>query len=211
MNVGTRARPPLSDGELEHLTADNFGNIELTDDEKTRLRAINERRRQETGRKALEWARAEAPLAQDLRHAGAQVSSVWDLVNTRNKYPNLVPILFAHLSRPYPEKVREGIARALVVPEARQYWTELVDHYLAETDTTTNGVKWALHLAIAASADVTVLDTLIRLACDRRHGRNRALFVDALARIKDPRAKAALEELASDPDLASDVKRVRKT
>jgi hypothetical protein len=161
-------------------------------------------------RKAEEFARAEAPLVQELRDAGAQVSSVWDLVNTKRPYPQLLPILFAHLDRPYPERVREGIARALAVPESRSRWGELVNRYLAETDTSANGMKWALHLAIAAAADATVLDTLIRLTCDRRHGRNRALFVDALARIDDPRAQAALAELASDPDLAEDVKRVTK-
>jgi hypothetical protein len=203
-------RPPLTDEELERLTANDFGKVKLTEDEKSRLRAINERRRQEIQRKAVEWARAEAPLVQELRAAGAQISSVWDLVNTKDRYPQLVPILFAHLDRPYPERVREGIARALAVPEARSRWDELVSRYLAETYTTTTGMKWALHLAIAAAADVTVLDTLIRLACDRRHGRNRALFVDALARIGAPRARAALAELVSDPDLADDVRRVTK-
>jgi hypothetical protein len=161
-------------------------------------------------RKEEEFTRAEAPLVSDLRAAGVQVSSVWDLVNTKKPYPLLVPILFAHLDRAYPEKVREGIARALAVPESRSLWYELVDRYLRETDSTTNGMKWALHLAIAAAADVTVLDSLIRLAADRRHGRNRALFVDALGRIDDPRARAALEELANDPHLAEDVRRVRK-
>lgn len=205
-----RERAPLTDSELERLTAYDFGKVKLTEDEKLRLRAINERRRQETQRKAVEWARAEVPLVEELRNAGARVSSVWDLVNTKDRYPQLVPILFAHLDRPYPQKVREGIARALAVPESRYRWDELVNRYLAETDTTPNGMKWALHLAVAAAADVSVLDTLIKLACDRRHGRNRALFIDALARINDPRAKAALAELANDPDLTDDVRRLKK-
>lgn len=159
--------------------------------------------------KEEEYARAEAPLVEDLRAAGTHVSSVWDLVNTKKPYPKLLPVLFKHLDRLYPERVREGIARALAVPEARSLWHEIVSRYLAEADNTPHGIKWALHLIIAAAADVTVLDTLIRLVCDRRHGRNRALFVDALARIDDPRARAALAELASDPDLEDDVRRVK--
>jgi len=161
-------------------------------------------------RRVAENEKAEAPLVQDLRDAGAQVSSVWDLVNTKTPYPQLLPILFAHLDRPYPPRVREGIVRALAVPESRSRWDELVNRYLAETDLTANGMQWSLHVAIAAAADVSVLEQLIRLACDRRKGRNRALFVDALARIDDPRAKATLEELANDPDLAEDVRRVTK-
>lgn len=167
-------------------------------------------RDQEIQSKAEDYAHAEATLVRELRAAGSQVTSVWELVNTKTRYPQLLPILFAHLDRPYPQKVRVGIARALAVPESRSRWDELVNRYLAETDTTTNGIKWALHLAIAAAADVTVLDTLIRLACDRRHGRNRAMFIDALARIKDPRSTAAIAELANDPDLADDVRRVEK-
>lgn len=204
------ARSPLSDDELERLSAYDFGKIKLNEDEKMRLRAINESRRQESRYKAAEDARAEVPLVQELQAAGAEVSSVWDLVNTKDSYPQLISILFAHLDRPYPQKVREGIARALAVPESRSHWDELVKRYLAETETTTNGMKWALHLAIAAAADISVLDTLIRLAVDRRHGRNRAMFVDALARLNDPRARTALNELAGDPDLADDVRRVMK-
>lgn len=165
----------------------------------------------EVARKEREYAQAEAPLLQELRAAGAELSSVWDLVNSKKPYLHLLPILFAHLDRPYPDRVREGIVRALAVPESRPQWNDLVERYVAETDSTTHGMKWALHLAIAAAADVTVLDTLVRLACDRKNGRNRALFVDALARIDDPRARAALADLASDPDLVGDVRRVAKS
>jgi hypothetical protein len=86
-------RLPLSDEDLERLTADDFGKVKLTEDEKSRLRVINERRLQEVQRKAVEWARAEAPLVEELRAAGAQVLSVWDLVNTKDGYPQLIPIL----------------------------------------------------------------------------------------------------------------------
>src|SRR5258708_2980331 len=84
-------RLPLTDEDLERLTGDDFGKVKLTEDEKSRLRATNERRRQEVQRKAVEWARAEAPLVQELRAAGAQVLSVWDLVNTKDRYPQLIP------------------------------------------------------------------------------------------------------------------------
>ena len=168
------------------------------------------RREAELRRREGEYARAEVPLVRDLRAAGSQVSSVWDLVNTPGPYPALVPILLAHLDRPYPERIREGIARALAVPESRQGWDKLVNDYVSGTDMGTHGIKWALHLAIAAAADVSVLNTLISLALDRRHGRNRAMFVDALARFDDPRAKATLDELANDPDLVDDVRRVMK-
>src|SRR4051812_25341911 len=72
-------------------------------------------REKEFQRKEEEYSRAEVPLVRDLRAAGFQLSSVWDLVNTRAPYPALVPVLLSHLDRPYPERIREGIARALAV------------------------------------------------------------------------------------------------
>lgn len=151
-----------------------------------------------------------APLVEALRAAGAEINSVAALGNTSVPYPNLIPVLMEHLDRPYLPAVRLSIAHALAVREARPYWHELVKRFIAETDPAPNGMKWALHLAVANSADASVLDDLIRLALDRRLGRNRALMVDALVRIGGPLANATLNELESDPDLVSDFARVAK-
>jgi hypothetical protein len=178
------------------------------------------RARDERERKRLEieeaLTRAELPILKDLKKVGAKdLESVWDLVNTKEPYPKLIPVLLAHLDREYPSKVREGIARALAVPEARAGWSQLVRSFLAEPKNDENGndnqVKWALHLALSGAADASVLDELIKLAADRRrHGVHRLFFVDSLVRIKDPRAVAALEELEDDPDLQDSYKRIFK-
>src|ERR1700739_370088 len=65
-------------------------------------------------RKEEEYARAEAPLVKELRAAGLEVDSVWDLVNNKTgPYPQALRILVDHLRRPYPDAIRDGIARAL--------------------------------------------------------------------------------------------------
>lgn len=79
---------------------------------------------------------------------------MWDLVNAKTPYLKVLPVLLQHLDRPYPEKVFGGIARSLAVPDARPYWNQLVDHYLASTESVPNEVKWALHAAIAEAADM---------------------------------------------------------
>ena len=62
----------------------------------------------------------ELGLIEELRSTGLNISSVWDLVNTRKKYPpEVVPILVRHLSENYHEKNMEGIVRALAVKEAK--------------------------------------------------------------------------------------------
>lgn len=172
----------------------------------------------EQERLAVEEAltRAELPILNDLKKAGAdELGSPWDLLEAKQPYPKLIPVLLAHLDGDYPEKVREGIARALAVREARPGWSQLVRSFIAEPLLDEKGypnqVKWALHLALAESADESVVDELIKLASDRRkHGQNRAFFVDALVRINGPHAVAALDELEGDPDLADAFKRVAK-
>ncbi|WP_051252078.1 hypothetical protein [Rhizobium etli] len=49
----------------------------------------------------------EQPIVKDLREAGASITSVWDLVNSRSGYPNLVPILMKHLQLPYSDTKRD--------------------------------------------------------------------------------------------------------
>ncbi len=148
---------------------------------------------------------AQKLLLKDLSEAGFEVETVWDLVNSSEPYPTLIPVLLKHLQEQYPPRIKEGIARALAVPDARKIWNELVAIFLAEPN---NEVKWALHLALAAAADRSVLHELIALARDQKHGRNRAMFIDALFRIHDPCSQEALVALARDPYISEDVERV---
>lgn len=58
-------------------------------------------------------------LLADLRRAGYRLESVWDLVNTAESYPEVIPVLLNHLRRPYGDGVKEGIVRALTLRETR--------------------------------------------------------------------------------------------
>jgi hypothetical protein len=156
---------------------------------------------------------SEAPLVKELRSAGGTLASVWDLVNRAETKLAHVHVLLDHLNRKYPDEIREGIARALAVPHARVGWNKLLNAFLAEPNSRgangePNQVKWALHLALSASADGSVLDELIALAADRRHQSHRLMFVDALARIGGAKAEAALRELRNDPGLADSFNRI---
>jgi hypothetical protein len=170
--------------------------------------AFIERRRQreEERRRAEEAdARAEAPVVEELRKAGVLVGSVWDLVNSPDTYAQSLPILLGHLQRPYPDAVREGIARAVAVPGARFAWPLLVKLYSQERGQRT---KDALAVAVANVADDETLDELIALARDVRHGESRVLLLNALERSRLPQARKALMELGSDPELQKEVQRI---
>ena len=170
------------------------------------------REEEERQKREAEYRRAEAPLVEELRAAGFQIQSAWDLVNTPGSYPKALPILLAHLARPYPGPVREGIGRALAVPEAKFGWAVLTRLYREEPETR---VRSGLAAAIAAAADDTVIDDVIGLASDTRHGSSRLLLLSALERSADPRARTALMELGTDPELAKEIqlilRRLRRT
>jgi len=157
---------------------------------------------EERAKREAERLRAEAPIIADLVEAGYAVRSVWDLVNTTAPYPNALPVLLDHVSRPYPGPVREGIARALAVPEAKFGWDVLTRLYGEESDPR---VKDGLAVSLAVIADDEVLDDLIGLVRDTRHGSSRLLLLSALERCSDPRAIATLMELGSDPDLLEEI------
>jgi len=160
------------------------------------------REEEERQKRAAEWRRAEAPLVEELRAAGYAVETAWDLVNTAAPYPKALPILLKHLARPYPGPVKEGIARALAVPEAKFGWSVLTRLYRDEQD---KRAKDGLAVAIAAASDDEVIGDVIALARDRRHGPSRLLLLSALERSADPRGKATLMELGADPELKNEV------
>lgn len=65
--------------------------------------------------------------------------------------------------------------------------------------------KDGLAAAIAAAADDKVIGDVIDLARDARHGSSRLLLLSALERSADPRARAALMDLGTDPDLTQEI------
>lgn len=148
------------------------------------------------------WQRAEAPLIEELRAAGIMAKSAWDLVNMSVPYSDALPILLDHLQHSYPGPVREGIARALAVPEAKFGWEVLTRLYRVETEARP---KDGLAVAIAAAADDDVIEDVIALVRDRRHGASRVLLLRALERSADSRARTALMELGVDPDLKKEI------
>jgi hypothetical protein len=152
--------------------------------------------------RAAEFRLAEAPLVEELRAAGYQVQSAWDLVNTPGSYAKAIPILLAHLPRPYPAAVREGIARALAVPEAICAWSVLTRLYRNELE---GRAKDGLAVAIAAAANDQRIGDVIALARDKAQGPSRLLLLRALERSTDPRARASLADLGTDPDLSEEI------
>jgi hypothetical protein len=164
-------------------------------------RAKEEQARQE---RAAEWRRGEAPLVEELRSVGVAVESAWNLINNAASYPKALPILLKHLQRPYPDAVREGIARALAVPEAKFAWETLMRLYREEPEARPRP-KDGMASALAAIADDKKIGDLISLVRDERNGSSRLLLLRALERSSDPSARKTLIELENDPELKKEI------
>jgi hypothetical protein len=166
------------------------------------VRAKLARQAAERRARELEYAHAAEPLIADLRSVGYDVSSVWDLVNIKDDYPEALPVLARHLVKPYPPVIKDGIARALAVGRALFAWELLHDLYLSEPD---RSVKDGLATALSAMVDRTHLPELLGLLRDRRHGPSRILLLRGAQRLRDPSGAATIEELADDPDLQKQI------
>ena len=212
---------PLTTEELEQMKASDLVRLKLTEDEESRLREIIKLREQERSERAIRLRAEEKVLISELSKVGWRVDSIWDLVNASSKYTEAIPVLVRHLLLPYSDRTREGIARALAVPEARDYWSTLVAEYIkapggkgviapGDTKEYQLGAKHGLACALAATVTDATMEEFIDLAKNPVHGESRILFLRALRRSKNPLAKQALKELASDPDLKVEISSWRK-
>jgi hypothetical protein len=129
---------------------------------------------------------------------------VW-LLYKETPYPAAIPVLLAHLERPYVPGIREGIARALAVPEASWAWGRLRTLFVREPDGQRVDVKFALALSVVGAAPKGSVDTLMELIRDSSLGSSRLAFVGSLLRSRNPRALETLEQLRDDPDLAKEL------
>lgn len=199
-------RMPLTTEELEQLTADEFVRLKLTDDEKFRLREINEARERLSMEKAAKLGIAEAPLVAALRSAGINVEDgVWDLVNTRERYDAALPVLAEHLERDYPPEIQEGIARAMAVYEAqpwRQDFIRLIRNRPSMPEGKRDGFRDGLAVAIGNTTTLDNVWETIELLRDTSLGTSRILIVYVFRKMKDVDVREALLELRErDPEL----------
>jgi hypothetical protein len=126
----------------------------------------------------------QTPLLADLAAAGVTVDSVWDLVNATYPYPAAIPVLAAHLHRVRHPVLREGIGRALTVPEARGVAARVI---LSELQTPSgespHPVRWVLANALTLAGDHSMVEEIKGLIADDRYADVRERLTMAVERI----------------------------
>ena len=148
---------------------------------------------------------ASNPLDDKLRSMCSLVTDgVWDLVNTRERYDEVLPILFEHLTKDYPDEILDGIARALAVPQALPYRPTLISLFRRDPPVS-EGFRYGLGVAIAHTTGPHNLSETIELAKDRSLGESRLPLLLAIRRSRKPEIRQVIEELGKDADLAKEI------
>lgn len=160
--------------------------------------------------------RQDAMVVQALREqAFLDVESVYDLVNTRESYPEAIPTLLQLLLIVSENRIKEGIVRALTVKEARGIAARpLIEEFKRiDAPRTTDeakelglypllSYKWTVGNAIGYVATPDDLEEIFALLTDPRHGDARQQLIDALVRLKPGWAAPLLIEFLNDPTVA---------
>lgn len=142
-------------------------------------------------------SKAEQPVVLDLRDAGVQVDSVWDLVNTSVPYPAALPVLMEHQERGgYPERVMESLGRALAVKPSVVFWERLKSCWLNARDP---GEEDGTAVALAACAGKEHLDDMIGFLSIEERGESRLYFIRPILKVGGVLGRETVEGLRSDP------------
>lgn len=144
-----------------------------------------------------ELRKAEQPIVRDLRTIGHDISSVWDLVNTSQPYPDALPVLLEHLTKGgYPDRVMEGLGSALAVRPAAFAWMRLRELYLSAQGP---GETEGLAVALAASSTSEHLEEMIALLHEGSRGDSRIHLLGSIKRTGGRRGLDILASLTKDP------------
>ncbi len=151
-------------------------------------------------RMALEvaYAEDERPLIEDLVKTGLNVTSSWDLVNTKSSYKAAISILVKHLSKPYHIKNKEGIVRALAVKEAKGIACKAVIDEYHKAPKDNFHYRWAFGNTMSVIITAEYIDDVVAIVQDESNGESRQMFVTALGKLKSPKVKEVLQQLLND-------------
>lgn len=144
-------------------------------------------------------AEEEKKLIQDLYDIGIQVNSVWDLVNARYSYMSAIPVLLKHAQLSYSRRTKEGIIRALTVPEARTIAdSALIKLFELESDA---GVRWVIANALSVVTGTSNINNVVDILNNSQFGESRGPLVFAASRVLKDESIPVLMELLDDPDI----------
>ncbi|MFP9099859.1 HEAT repeat domain-containing protein [Flavobacterium sp. RHBU_24] len=146
----------------------------------------------------IERAKEHQTLTYELSNIGIKITSIWDLVNTKVKYPTAIPILLKHLRLNYSDQVKEGIVRALIVKEAKGIATSALIAEYEKTPKEKDNLRWVIGYAIANTMTSQDVNWILNTVADKSNMWSRSQLVVALGTVKTQQSEEMLISLLAD-------------
>ncbi len=145
-------------------------------------------------------------IQKELLNVGIQIDNIYDLVNTRESYPEAIPVLLSLIASQVVEdiKEREGIVRALAVKEAvGKAGTILINEY-NRTSIEHKYYRWAIGNTMCVVIVKEDLESVLQIVSNKKNGMSRQMFVMALGKLKSEkdRSEDTLISLMDDDEVA---------
>ncbi|PUV21080.1 MULTISPECIES: hypothetical protein [Sphingobacterium] len=148
----------------------------------------------------LERAKEYQGLIDELAVLDIKINSIWDLVNTKSKYPKAIPILMKYLPLVNYVRNKEGIVRALTVPEAKGIVVPLLIREYLQLSNDKENLKWVIGNAVNVTITKSEVANIFPIVLNKENGLSRQMFVSALGKIKAENVKDVLLRLVNDDD-----------
>lgn len=143
-----------------------------------------------------------AGLTRELHEVGIQCADVWDLVKIKTPYPKGIDILISHLRKPYHDKNKEGIIRALTTKEAQGKAAPALIAEYEKTSKEKNNLRWVIGNAIATVMTLMEVEWIYSTVIDKSNSGSRSQLVLALGTVKAEKSEDILIDLLDDGDVA---------
>jgi hypothetical protein len=139
------------------------------------------------------------PILQELKGFGFDVETLADLRHQPRSFQEAVPMLLYWFTKVENNVVKEELARCLTLKKAPPIvGVTLVQEFLKSND---RFLKWAIGNALFAVADESILEQLVEIVLDKRHGTARQMIVLGLGKFHNDAVHQALLQLLEDKDV----------
>lgn len=141
-------------------------------------------------------------LSQELAKIGCKYTDPWDLANTKESYPEAIDTLIKHVSKPYHDRNKEGIIRALIVKEAKGKANVALIAEYGRIAREKHNHRWVIGNAIYVIVIKDDIDSILPIVLNPENGISRQRFVLALGKIKSAKTEDILIKLLDDTEMA---------
>jgi HEAT repeat protein len=141
-------------------------------------------------------------IKRDLKSVGVIIhEDIYELVNSREKYTEAIPILINLLPKIEESSLKEGLIRALSIKEAKG----IADRILIEEfnkDSLNSYLRWAIGNALRFTLSKENLEGALEIASNKRFGSDRQEILTAISKFKDGRVEQILIDSLDDDEIA---------